>query len=154
LIELLVVVAIISLLSSVVFASLNTARAKARDARRISDLKQVQTALFLYYDKYGFFPNYSGQTTTHTQKFNLMAQDLVDDGFLSAVPAPPSSYSTYQYYLYGGSTLGALLVTNLEAYPNSSTGYPGSCRYNWGVGASNWCSINHVTSYYCLCNLY
>ncbi len=41
LIELLVVIAIIGLLSSVVLASLNSARAKARDARRVSDLKQI-----------------------------------------------------------------------------------------------------------------
>ncbi len=48
LIELLVVIAIIGLLSSVVLASLNTARAKARDAQRASDLRQVVNALELY----------------------------------------------------------------------------------------------------------
>nr|AQQ74998.1 hypothetical protein [uncultured bacterium] len=41
LIELLVVIAIIGILSSVVLASLNSARAKGRDARRLSDLKQI-----------------------------------------------------------------------------------------------------------------
>ena len=50
LIELLVVIAIIGILSSVVLASLNTARAKARDARRVTDLKQLQIALELYFD--------------------------------------------------------------------------------------------------------
>jgi len=50
LIELLVVIAIIGILSSVVLASLNGARKKGRDARRISDLKQVQLALEMYYD--------------------------------------------------------------------------------------------------------
>ncbi|MFZ3011486.1 MAG: type II secretion system protein [Minisyncoccia bacterium] len=55
LIELLVVVAIISLLSSVVFASLNSAREKARDARRKVDLKQIQTALELYYNECGSY---------------------------------------------------------------------------------------------------
>ncbi len=43
LIELLVVIAIIGILSSVVLASLSTARAKSRDARRISDIGQMQT---------------------------------------------------------------------------------------------------------------
>lgn len=48
LIELLVVIAIISLLSSVVLAALNDARAKARDARRLEDLRQINNALQLY----------------------------------------------------------------------------------------------------------
>ena len=40
LIELLVVIAIIGVLSSVVLASLNTARARARDAERLSNLRE------------------------------------------------------------------------------------------------------------------
>ena len=48
LIELLVVMAIIGVLSSVVLASLNSARIKGRDSRRISDLKQLQIAIELY----------------------------------------------------------------------------------------------------------
>lgn len=53
LIELLVVIAIIGILSSVVLASLNSARQKGRDARRSSDLKQIQLALELYFDASG-----------------------------------------------------------------------------------------------------
>ncbi len=56
LIELLVVIAIIGLLSSVVLASLNTARAKARDAKRLSDLRQLETALALYRSTHGTYP--------------------------------------------------------------------------------------------------
>jgi prepilin-type N-terminal cleavage/methylation domain-containing protein len=50
LIELLVVIAIIGILASIVLASLNTARRKSRDARRIADIKQIQLALELYFD--------------------------------------------------------------------------------------------------------
>jgi prepilin-type N-terminal cleavage/methylation domain-containing protein len=56
LIELLVVIAIIGLLASVVMASLNGARAKARDARRIADLAEIRKALELYYDTNGTYP--------------------------------------------------------------------------------------------------
>jgi len=56
LVEILVVISIISLLSSVVFASVNSARAKARDAKRASDLRQIATALEFYYDTNGSYP--------------------------------------------------------------------------------------------------
>lgn len=67
LIELLVVIAIIGILASVVLASLNSARAKSRDARRVADLKQVQLALELYADShsqaYPATADISGQLT-------------------------------------------------------------------------------------------
>lgn len=50
LVELLVVIAIIGILASIVLASLNSARRKSRDARRIADIKQIQLALELYFD--------------------------------------------------------------------------------------------------------
>lgn len=53
LIELLVVIAIIGLLASIVLASLTSARAKARDARRLSDMHAVKTALEVYADEHG-----------------------------------------------------------------------------------------------------
>jgi len=56
LIELLVVIAIIGLLSSVVLASLNSARKKARDARRKADVAQMKLALELYYDSNNSYP--------------------------------------------------------------------------------------------------
>ena len=58
LIELLVVISIISFLSSIVLASLNTARAKARDARRMEDMQEIQKALELFAnDHNGSYPS-------------------------------------------------------------------------------------------------
>lgn len=56
LIELLVVISIIGLLASTVLASVNSARMKARDARRVADLEQIITALEFYYDNNGSYP--------------------------------------------------------------------------------------------------
>src|SRR4051794_20961555 len=50
LIELLVVIAIIGVLSSVILASLGSARTKAQDARRLSDVHQLATAMALAAD--------------------------------------------------------------------------------------------------------
>ena len=56
LIELLVVIAIIGLLSTLAVVALNNARMKARDAKRVSDIKQIQTALELYFNDASDYP--------------------------------------------------------------------------------------------------
>jgi general secretion pathway protein G len=50
LVELLVVVSLIGVLATLILANLNAARERARDAQRKSDLRNIQTALRLYYN--------------------------------------------------------------------------------------------------------
>lgn len=56
LIELLVVIAIIGILSTLAVVALQNARKSARDAKRIADIKQIQTALELYFNDNGSYP--------------------------------------------------------------------------------------------------
>lgn len=63
LIELLIVIAIISILSALFFTNFNGARERARDSRRKTDLTQLKSALQLYYNDFGGFPN-SGAGST------------------------------------------------------------------------------------------
>ena len=56
LIEILIVVAIIGILSSVALVGLNVTRRKGNDARRIADLRQIQHAVELYYQKCNYYP--------------------------------------------------------------------------------------------------
>jgi prepilin-type N-terminal cleavage/methylation domain-containing protein len=56
LVELLVVIAVIGILSAVVVISTNSAKAKARDAIRISDLKGISQALEMYFQANDAYP--------------------------------------------------------------------------------------------------
>lgn len=82
LIELLVVIAIIGILSSVVLASLNDARQKSRDAKRIADVKQLQLALELYFDSHASYPSSTSQLAPN---------------FISIVPTDPLGGAAYSY---------------------------------------------------------
>ncbi len=57
LVELLVAVSIIGLLASIVIASLNNSRQKARDSRRVADIREIRSALELYYTDVREYPD-------------------------------------------------------------------------------------------------
>jgi general secretion pathway protein G len=114
LIELLVVVAIIGLLSSIVLASLNGARAKARDAVRKSDLGQISIALELYYNEYGGYPSSAGPNNSY-RVTNSIGTDANFKKFLPSIPKDPSwgdSYYNFSYlYISDAYNLTAITPT-------------------------------------------
>lgn len=59
-IELMVVISIIGLLSSVIISSVSVSRDKANVAQRLSSAKEVEKALEVYYSNTGSYPNTSG----------------------------------------------------------------------------------------------
>lgn len=96
LIELLVVIAIIGILSSVILASLSTARQKARDGKRIAQIVQTQRALELYFDAYQSYPS----TTPSGYSGDDAALGLLEAlNLLPPVPIPPpGTNATYIYH--------------------------------------------------------
>jgi prepilin-type N-terminal cleavage/methylation domain-containing protein len=56
LVELLIIIGIIGLLASIILTALGTVRSKARDARRKSEMIQIQKALELYYAQNNEYP--------------------------------------------------------------------------------------------------
>jgi len=108
LIELLVVIAIISLLASTVLVSLNEARAKARDARRLQEIKQIQTALEVFHINHGYYPNegncdgsicastcWCWDDLTHGDSY--LYKDLRNEDLLSVLPKDPINNANYRY---------------------------------------------------------
>ncbi|MBI2474140.1 MAG: type II secretion system protein [Candidatus Taylorbacteria bacterium] len=91
LVELLVVIAIIGILSSVVVVSLNSSRQRARDSKRVSDIKQIQLALAMYQDLNGSYPDAVNVT-------NLGA-------FIPSIPTDPLTRVAYKYAYYTASSV-------------------------------------------------
>jgi len=125
LIELLVVIAIIGLLSTLAVVALNNARMKSRDAKRVSDIKQMQTAFELYYNDANAYPAaVTGGGTIASGGVTYMSSvpsnpTPVDTGCTDStytyVSASP--YSTYTLtYCLGGIT-GGISAGVHTAYP-------------------------------------
>lgn len=127
LIELLVITAIIGVLASVVLASLNSARAKARDTKRIADLNAMRTALELYHTSNGSYPNPGWAWRSQCSAWGGHAAANVIPGlvpnYLSAMPADPAMTNpNANCYLYLSDGVDyKLLNYNIVDSPNPGT---------------------------------
>ena len=130
LIELLVVIAIIGILAGIVLVSLGSARAKARDAKRVEEMHSILLAINLYYDQYGCLPVTSGSSCAGAGSYSEASASgwdyssqggfmtfLKTAGFISNVPVDPINNMTghespagtysFRYFCYSyGPQLG------------------------------------------------
>jgi len=122
LIELLVVIAIIGILSSVVLASLNTARNKGADTAVKSNLAGARAQAELFYDANG--NNYSlagGSYTTATDVCNPAGDVSGVRGIASAVLAAGKAYSSTMTSINSTLTTGGTWQTaTCHATPGGS----------------------------------
>lgn len=105
LIELLIVVAIISILAGIVLVGLRPSLQTARDARRVAEIKQIQTGLQLYYNRQGVYP--------------ADLNELLSSGVVTALPLTDPAGKPYGYSEDGAG--GYILGTTFEEQPTKAT---------------------------------
>jgi len=142
LIELLVVIAIIGILATIVLVSLNSARQKARDTRRIGDMRQIALALEMYYDD-NSTTGYPGDADATTcDDWAAMVTALQGGvGYMTVVPTDPGGGSAA--YAYNTDLKDYVLRAQLEQATNPAfaTDVDGTV-----LG----CACDDATRYYCI----
>ena len=134
LIELLVVIAIIGLISTLAVVSLNKAKAKARDAKRMSDLKVIIDAFTKYNINNNTFPSESGEisrggcTLATSIVYEIentgdtvgnLCSGMSFSPYLDKLPSPPN-FNNGEHYIYSYDTTYPCVMSGpLEATPNS-----------------------------------
>ena len=128
LVELLVVISIITLLASVVLTSLNSARAKARDAQRKENLHQMETALRIYFLDNNDFPHCGlydggGWTARSTELYWSACMTPIMSKYIPVMPIDPindrpdGGLSLYYYYVcYAIDAFSPCTSAYLNAY--------------------------------------
>jgi type II secretion system protein G len=143
LVELLVVIAILGVLVTIGLASFTSAQAKSRDAKRKADLKQIASALELFYNDVGSYPDsLNGQILGCPSSGPTMCTwgtGQLTDGktiYFKVLPQDPSKGYNY-YYLsvaVGSAKQGFQLYAHLE---NSEDPQIISTVYSCGSGADS-----------------
>lgn len=125
LIELLVVIAIIGILTAIVTANFTSARARSRDAKRISDLAQIQLALELFFDRCNQYPTDITQANINTVYNNCPSgtTGIRLSTYISQIPNPPLStdpaYASNYFINNTTSPTDYLLKVKLELNNNA-----------------------------------
>ena len=148
LIELLVVIAIIGVLSSIVLASLNSARRKSRDARRITDIKQIQLALELYFDSQTPTPGYPfalANTPGNCTAAVAYGLESLAPNYIPQIPRDPQGGC----YLYATPTASGVqasyhLATTLEDSANAALTGDRDCDSTLAGGSGSCGSVTYT----------
>ena len=85
LIELMVTISIIGLLSTIATVSYQSARSSSRDTKRVSDVKQVQQSLELYFEFNSFYP-FDGRPGQEGEILGLPETSTLSDAGFAAFP--------------------------------------------------------------------
>lgn len=114
LIELLVVIAIIAILTAIVTSNFTSSKAKSRDAKRVSDIAQIQLAFALFFDRCNSYP---AALTLESSSNNCKKPDGTNvtlGDYMSVMPKESTTVS-YGFVNSGGTVItDYVLRANLE----------------------------------------
>ncbi len=149
LLELLLVMVILGILATLITGNFINSLKKGRDAKRKSDLDQIQKALEMYYEDKKIYPptlSFGGQLCYDT----CLSGDKI---YMQRVPNDPILNKTYYYVTDANNTyfkLYACLENDQQTLPYTSTPPPGfscstQCRAPnganvecvWGISSPN-----------------
>lgn len=120
LIELLVVISIIGVLSGIILQSINSTRLKSDDARRISDLKEIASAINMYFNDNGTYPaSINGSSNTCTGDWPASFKAALVPKYIPVLPLDPKNNlrncnPPYNYYYGFFNTIPATWGANCE----------------------------------------
>jgi prepilin-type N-terminal cleavage/methylation domain-containing protein len=129
LIELLVVIAIIGLLSSIILASLNSARAKGADASIKSNLKNLQTQAELFYDTASTYTGLCDDATIEAAINNAKSAAGISAATNEAIGTAGSA-TTATCHVQTAAPAGANYAIEVPLKTNSAVGW---CVDNTGA---------------------
>lgn len=143
LIELLVVIAIIGLLGTIISGPINNARNKAKDAKKVADIKNLQAGLAQYADTNGQFPLTLG----------LLAPQFIDAVPRNVVAGYAPQQDRYIYIIYdtdpGAATVlytGYHLLTKLSVTGNAALDTDADCGAGCGIVGVNTTLVTNFTA--------
>jgi len=161
LLELLVVIGIIGLLASIIVVNLTGARRRARDTKRIADIRQLQTAAEDYYDKNGKYPNKIGDLVTGTQIPMWPTDPLAPAGtsctansdlcYWYATYTPSGALGPQSYHIGGSLEEQGSMLLNQDRDCNSTNGdkCPYTSAYTSGFDGTDATGCGGAASRYC-----
>lgn len=132
LVELLIVIAIIGLLATLAIVSLTAAQQRARDTKRVADLKAIQTAMELSWNESANYPALAATGTNTWAELSTVLSTFI--GSLPTAPQDPDPAEAYTYMVDGTTTdeyyLGATIEnTGHQALTQDVDGTPGGAGF-------------------------
>jgi type II secretion system protein G len=135
LIEILIVIVILGILTSLISGNFISSLKKGRDARRKSDLKQIQNALEMYYEDKKTYPTSISFGNKLCETTSCVSGEKI---YMQKVPNDPNSNFTY-YYQSDGTyyRLYSCIENNLDqgsgvnqsGYSGTNCGGCGVCKF-------------------------